>query len=96
MKQKTITLISSTLLDIEAFRFTFSFKHTYIAISFFRSSLSHIYYSRLYSELQSPLTLFSLWMHPSESIPLLCPVSSPVVRPQGWVPLARDLHGYAA
>jgi hypothetical protein len=88
MKHKTITLISSALLDIEDLTFTSSFKHTYIAISFFRSSLSHIYYSRLYSEFRSPLTLFSLWTCPSESIPLPYPVSSLVVRPQGWAPLA--------
>jgi hypothetical protein len=96
MKHKTITLILSALLDIEDFRFTFSLKHTYTEISFLRSSLSHIYYSPLYSELRSAFTLFSLWMHPSESIPSPYAMSSPVVRPQEWAPLAHDLRGCAA
>jgi hypothetical protein len=71
MKHKTITLILSALLDIEDFRFTSSFKHKYIAISFFRSSLFHTYYSQLYSKLCSPLTLFSLWTRLSDAFPHL-------------------------
>jgi hypothetical protein len=39
MKHKTITLILSALLDIEDFRFTFSFKHMYIAICLFLNFL---------------------------------------------------------
>jgi hypothetical protein len=58
MKHKTVTLISSALLDIEDFRLTFGFKHTYIVISLFRSSLSHIYYSLLYSIWAPPLPYF--------------------------------------
>jgi hypothetical protein len=65
----------------------------YIAISFFRSSLSHIYYSQLYSEFRYPLILFSLWTCPSESIPSPYPMSSLVVSPQGWAPLALACTG---
>jgi hypothetical protein len=83
-------------LNFTTSSFKHSFKHLYIGVSFLRSSLSHTYYSRLYSELHSPLTLFFLWTHPSESVPLPCPMSSLVVRPQGWAPLVRDLCRYAA
>jgi hypothetical protein len=94
MKHKAITLILSALLDIEQFIFTSGFKHTYTEISFYRSSLFHNYYSQLYSEFHSPLTLFSLWMHLLESIPSPYPMSSPVVRSQDLVPLVHNLHGY--
>jgi hypothetical protein len=55
-------------------------------ISFLRSSLFHIYYTRLYSVLHSSPTLSFLWMCPLETVPSPYLMNTPPHQSPHWAP----------